>query len=46
VQAKGYFFFFSERRAEFSNEEFISVTDSVLENIIIIKKNPNYEPED
>jgi 26S proteasome regulatory subunit N1 len=33
-------------RAELGTEEFVPVTDCVLENIIIIKKNPDYkEPE-
>jgi len=33
-------------RAELATEEYISVTDCILENIIMVKKNPDYkEPE-
>jgi hypothetical protein len=30
-------------RAEFANEEFLPVTNSVLENIIVVKKNLEYD---
>jgi len=33
-------------RAELGTEEFIPVSDIVLENIVILKKNPNYNPEE
>jgi len=31
-------------RAELANEEYMPIEESVLENIIIVKKNPDYEP--
>lgn len=36
-------FFF---RAELGTEEFIPVSDIVLENFVILKKNPNYNLEE
>ena len=33
-------------RAELGTEELIPVSDIVLENFVILKKNPNYNPEE
>jgi len=33
-------------RAELASEEYIPVSDTVLENIVIIKKNPEYKPDE
>lgn len=33
-------------RAELNGEEYMPVEDCVLENFIIVKKNPNYVPEE
>ena len=32
-------------RAELAVEEYIPVSETILENIIILKKNPDYKPE-
>jgi len=32
-------------RAELATEEYIPVSDTILENIIILKKNPDYKPD-
>ena len=41
-----FIFFFCEIcnffRAEFANEEYLPVTNSILENIVVVKKNLNY----
>ncbi len=34
-----------KRRAEIGTEEMIPVTDTVLENVVIMKNNPNYVKE-
>jgi len=33
-------------RAELATEEYIPVDDCILENIVIVKKNPDYKPEE
>jgi 26S proteasome regulatory subunit N1 len=32
-------------RAELANDEFMPVQDMILENFVILKKNPDYRPE-
>jgi len=32
-------------RAELATEEYVPVTDCILENIVILKKNPDYKPD-
>ena len=34
-----------EFRAELAVEEYIPVSETILENIIILKKNPDYKPD-
>lgn len=33
-------------RAELGTEEYIPYCDMVLENFVVLKKNPNYNPEE
>ena len=39
--------YIKNNRAELATEEYLPVEESVLENIVIVKKNPDYkEPKD
>lgn len=44
VQVKGINNIYNNR-AELANDEFMPVQDMILENFVILKKNPDYRPE-
>lgn len=44
VQGKGIYIIYNYR-AELANDEYIPVQDMILENFVILKKNPDYRPE-